>query len=181
MAAPKAEAAAPQMETAGPPAQTAAENAVTLWNFESKTTDGWAGTGNWSEADTVNDDPNFVKQGKYSLKINAKGSSGWNQDIAVNEGPFAPGFGKFKTITMDVYVPKESIEGLQYAQIFLVISSSANSWFQVPQDIKEGWNSLQYNIEPNEVSDDVSQVYLVFNSDLAFGGPVYIDNVVGEY
>jgi hypothetical protein len=51
----------------------------------------------------------------------------------------------------------------------------------VPQDLKEGWNSLEYKIETNEVSGDISQVYLVLNSDAALGGPVYIDNVVGEY
>lgn len=179
----KTTVAAPQVKPAAAPqvAQSAARNTVTLWTFESKTTDGWAGTGQWSQAVTVNDDPNFVKQGQYSLKINAKGSSGWNQDIAVNEGPFPSEFSKLKTITMDVYVPKETIAGLQYGQLFIVISSSANSWYQVPQDLKEGWNSLEYKIETNEVNGDISQVYFVFNSDAAFGGPVYIDNVVGEY
>jgi ABC-type Fe3+-hydroxamate transport system substrate-binding protein len=184
VAAPQAQAAtAPQVEPVAAPQaiRSAAGNTVTLWNFESKTTDGWAGTGQWSQAVTVNDDPNFVKQGKYSLKINAKGSNGWNQDIAVNEGPFPSEFSKLKTITMDVFVPKETIAGLQYAQLFIVISSSANSWYQVPQDLKEGWNSLEYKIETNEVSGDISQVYLVLNSDAALGGPVYIDNVVGEY
>lgn len=179
----KTAAAAPQVKPAAVPpvVQSTPGRTVTLWNFESKTTDGWAGTGQWSQAITVNDDTEFVKEGKYSLKINAKDSKGWNQDIAVNGGPFPSEFSKLKAITMDVYVPKETISGLQYAQMFLVVSGSANAWYQVPQDLKEGWNSLEYKIETDEVNGDISQVYFVFNSDAAFSGPVYIDNVVGKY
>jgi hypothetical protein len=159
----------------------AATNKVTLWNFESKTADGWAGTGKWAEAVTANDDPKFVREGKYSLRINAEGSSGWNQDIAVNGGPFPAEFSKLKVITMDVYVPAETIKGTAYAQLFIVISGSANPWYQVPQDLKEGWNSLEYKLSTDDVNGDISQVLFVLNSDVALGGPVYIDNVVGKY
>ena len=186
--APQAQAAAPQTQVAPPPpqaavppAQVAATNRVTLWNFESKTTDGWAGTGKWAEALTANDDPKFVREGKYSLRINAEGSTGWNQDIAVNGGPFPAEFSKLKAITMDVYVPAETIKGTTYAQLFIVISGSANPWYQVPQDLKEGWNSLEYKLSTDDVNGDVSQVLFILNSDVALGGPIYIDNVVGKY
>lgn len=154
---------------------------VNLWNFESKTTDGWYGKGKWADGLTVNDDPKLVKEGKYSLKIDAKGSKGWNQDVAMNDGPFPEQFQKLKAVDMDVYVPPDSIKGLEYAQIFLVISGSANSWYQVPQALKPGWNSLEYKIETDNVSGDIWHVYFVFNSGGTFAGPVYIDNVVGKY
>ncbi len=154
-------------------------DSIVLFNFESKTTDGWEGKGKWAEALSVNTDPKFVKEGGASLKINAKGSKGWNQDIATFSGPFAEGFGKLKAITMDVYVPKESVKGLEYSQIFLVISGSANSWYQVPQGLKEGWNSLKYELDSDNIDGDLWHMYFVFNSGGAFAGPVYIDNVKG--
>jgi len=178
---PQTQEAPPQVQAPAPPAPVAATHTVTLWNFESKTTDGWAGTGKWAEAVTANDDAKFVREGKYSLEINAEGSSGWNQDIAVNSGPFPAEFSKLKAITMDVYVPAETIKGTQYAQLFIVISGSANPWYQVHQELKEGWNSLEYKLETDDVNGDISQVFFVLNSDVALGGPLYIDNVVGKY
>ncbi|MCE5301185.1 MAG: hypothetical protein LLG37_10000 [Spirochaetia bacterium] len=162
-------------------APTGSGNKVNLWNFESKTADGWAGNGKWAERLTVNTDPKFVKEGGFSLKIDAKGCKGWEQNIALNGGPFPEQFAKLASLTMDVYVPKESIKGMEYAQIFLVVSGSANSWYQVQQGIKEGWNSLEYKIEPGAIDGDIWKVYFVFNSGGTFSGPVYIDNVVGTY
>ena len=156
-------------------------NALVLWNFESKTTDGWSGKEKWAGADTVNEDPAFVKDGKYSLRINAKGSNGWNQDIAVNDGPFPSELTKLKAITMDIYAPKESMEGLPYVQVFLVISSSANGWYQVQQELKPGWNSLEFNINPEDVNGEIWQVYLVLNSSQELNGPIYVDNVIGKF
>ncbi len=165
----------------GAAASTAASgDKAALWNFESNTTDGWQGKGKWAEACTVNSDVKFIKEGKYSMKINAKGSKDWNQDIAVFDGPFNEEFAKFKSVTMDVYVPKESIKGNEYSQIFLVISGSANSWYQIPQGLKEGWNALKYDIDSASVDGDLWHAYLVFNCGGSFKGPVYIDNAVGN-
>ena len=163
------------------PVPAMAGNKVVLWNFESKTTDGWSGRDKWSEAVTVNDDPSFVREGKYSLKINAKGSNGWNQDIAVNEGPLTAELSKLKAVTMDVYVPKETIEGLPYLQLFLVVSGSANAWYQVAQELKAGWNSAEFKIDTDSVNGDIWQVYFVLNTSMDLNGPIYIDNVVGRY
>lgn len=156
-------------------------NQVTMWNFESNTTDGWYGKGKWSNACTVNADEKFVKEGKYSLKIQAKGSKGWNQDIAINDGPFIENFGNLKSITMDVYVPVESMKRLEYGQIFLVISGSANSWYQLPQGLKPGWNKIVYKLEEDNIAGDIWHIYFVFNSGGDFKGPVYIDNVTGNF
>ena len=161
-------------------AVTTGSAGVPLWNFESNTTDGWHGNGKWGKRMTVNADPKFVTEGKYSLKIDATGCTGWNQDVAIFDGPFNDSFGKFTSISMDVIVPKESIAGIDYAQIFVVISGAANSWYQVPQGLKEGVNKLVYAIDNSNTSGDLWHMYLVFNSGKPFTGPVYIDNVTGK-
>jgi len=165
----------------GKVASSTASGTLVLWNFESNSTDGWYGKGKWANACTVNSDAKFVKEGKYSLKIDAKGSKGWNQDIALNDGPFSGDFGNLKSITMDVYVPETSMKGLEYGQIFLVISGSANSWYQIPQGLKPGWNKLVYKLESDNIAGDIWHIYFVFNSGGDFKGPVYIDNVVGNF
>jgi hypothetical protein len=165
----------------GKVASSTASGTLVLWNFESNSTDGWYGKGKWANACTVNSDSKFVKEGKYSLKIDAKGSKGWNQDIALNDGPFSGDFGNLKSITMDVYVPETSMKGLEYGQIFLVISGSANSWYQIPQGLKPGWNKLVYKLESDNIAGDIWHIYFVFNSGGDFKGPVYIDNVVGNF
>jgi hypothetical protein len=158
----------------------AAGDTVMLWGFESNTTDGWHGAGKWADACVINADPKFVKEGKYSMKIESKGCKGWEQNIAQFDGPFNDQFGKLKSITMDVFVPPDSIKGLEYSQIFLVISGAANSWYQIPQGLKPGWNSLKYVLESANIDGDLWHAYFVFNSGGAFSGPVYIDNVVGN-
>ena len=166
--------------TAVAAASAPAGSAFSLWNFEDATTNGFAGKGKWSDVCSVNDDAKFVKEGAKSLKINTKGSTGWNQDICANSGPFHENFNKLKAITMDVYVPADTMKGLEYAQIFIVISGSANAWYQVPQALKVGWNSLEYKIDTDNVSGDIWHMYLVFNSNAALNGPVYVDNVMGK-
>src|SRR5271157_2810521 len=71
-----------------------ASHRLMLWNFEDGTTDGWHGAGaKWGKASSINTVPNFISdKGKYSLKINCKGSTDWNQDVAVNDGPFPKEF-----------------------------------------------------------------------------------------
>ena len=152
-----------------------------MWNFESKGTDGWYGKGKWAYACTSNDMPKYVREGKYSLKIDAKGSKGWNQNIAMQDGPFHEEFGKLKKITMDVYVPAKTMKDVEYAQIFLVISGSSNSWYQVPQGLKTGWNKLVDALDEDNIAVDIWHIYLVFNSGGSLGGPVYVDNIVGVF
>jgi hypothetical protein len=178
--APAASAGASAGQTTAAAASSTSSAATSLFNFESNTTDGWHGNGKWGKRMTVNADPKFVTEGKYSLKIDAKGCAGWNQDVAIFEGPFNENFGKFTSISMDVIVPKESIAGTEYAQIFVVISGSANSWYQIPQGLKEGVNKLTYTIDKANTSGDIWKMYLVFNSGKAFDGPVYIDNITAN-
>jgi hypothetical protein len=157
----------------------ASGNSIVFWNFEDGTTGGWQGKGKWAEACKVNNGAAFVSEGKNSLKIEAKGSKGYNQDIAIFDGPFNENFGKCKSMTMDVFVPKETIKGMDYLQIFVVISGSANSWYQIPQALKPGWNKLVYQFDSSNMDGDLWHMYFVVNSGSAAGGPIYVDNVLG--
>ncbi len=171
-------AAAAGATTTAQAAATTGKGTV-LWGFESNSTDGWQGKGKWADACQVNDDPKYVTEGKYSMKIDTKNSAGWNQNVAINDGPFSPDLTKFTSITMDVYVPKSTIADMDYAQIFLVFSGSANAWYQVQGFLKAGWNKLEYKLDSSQLSGDMWHMYLVLNSGKPFGGPIYIDNISG--
>jgi hypothetical protein len=173
-------------ETAGGSGSTVAAAAapgagLVLWNFESGALDGWEGKGKWAEALTINSDPKFVKEGKYSMKVNAKGSKGYNQDICVFACPCNENFGKMKAITMDVFVPAETIKGMEYMQLFIIINGSANSWYQIPLALKAGWNALNYPLESASIDGDIWKIFLVINNpdSTPAAGPIYIDNVQG--
>jgi hypothetical protein len=168
-------------ETAAGTQAAATGSNLALWTFESGTTDGWTGKGKWAEALTVVTDPKFVKEGKSSLKLNSKGSVGYNQDIAVFECPCNENFGKLKAITMDVFVPAETMKGQQYLQIFMIINGSADNWYQIPQPLKAGWNSLRYDLKSESIDGDIWKIFLVVNNDKStpLGGALYIDNIQG--
>lgn len=159
-------------------AAVASGSTIPLWTFETGT-DGWTGKGKWAEALTLNTDVKFIKEGSGSLKVNAKGSKAYNQDIMVLECPCNENFGKLKALKMDVFVPNETIKGLEYLQIFLVVNGSANSWYQLSQGLKAGWNTLTFNMDPASIDGDIWKLFLVVNSGTAVGGPLYIDNIVG--
>jgi hypothetical protein len=120
-----------------------------------------------------------VTEGKYSMMIDTKNSSGWNQNVAINDGPFSADLGKFTSLTMDVYVPKSTIADMDYAQIFLVFSGSANAWYQIQGFLKAGWNHLEYKLDDSQINGDMWHMYLVLNSGKPWGGPIYIDNIAG--
>jgi hypothetical protein len=169
------------VSSASSAANTASDSsAVSLWNFESQTTDGWHGNAKWAESCSVNTDPQFVKEGKYSLRVELKGSKGWNQDVAVFDGPFPENFAKFKTVTIDMFVPGSTVAGLEYAQVFLVISGSVNGWYQQYLGMKSNWNRLVFKMDPAQLEGDLFHAFIVFNTSAPFNGPVYIDNIRGN-
>ncbi len=155
-----------------------ASHNIVLWNFEDGTTDGWHGAGaKWGKASSVNNKSDFVSEGKYSLEINCKGSTDWNQDAAVNDGPFPKEFQKLVEITMDVFVPAETLKGMEYAELYFVISGAANTWYQLKQQLNQGWNNLVFKVDTANVRGEIWHTYIVVNSTEPFNGPIYVDNV----
>ena len=165
-------------------AQTAqeiiAKHIVTLWNFETGTTEGWTGAGKYAKSCSVNTNPEYVSEGKYSLKIDVTGSTAWNQDVAVNNGPFSPQVNQLVEIMMDVYVPAESVKGMEYQELYVVFSSKSNNWYQLKQQLLVGKNKVALKIDNSKIKEDMWHIYLVVNSSQPFKGPIYVDNIKGR-
>jgi len=162
------------------PQEIIAKHIVTLWNFETGTTEGWTGAGKYAKSCSVNTNPEYVSEGKYSLKIDVTGSTAWNQDVAVNNGPFSPQVNQLVEIMMDVYVPAESVKGMEYQELYVVFSSKSNNWYQLKQQLLVGKNKVALKIDNSKIKEDMWHIYLVVNSSQPFKGPIYVDNIKGR-
>jgi len=156
-----------------------ASHKLELWNFEDGTTDGWHGAGaKWGKACSINTDKSFISESaKYSLKINVKGSTDWNQDAAVNDGPFPKEFQKLVELTMDVYVPPDTMKGMEYAELYFVISGQANTWYELKAQLNQGLNNIRFKVDTANVRGEIWHTYIVVNSSQPFNGPIYVSNI----
>jgi len=158
----------------------AAKHKVKLWSFETGTTEGWNGAGKWAKACSVTDNPKFVTEGKYALKIDATGSTDWNQDAAVNSGPFIKEINKLVEMSMDVIVPAESAKGMEFQELYLVCSSKTNNWYQLKKQLTIGKQKVTFKIDNSKIKEDMWHIYLVVNNSQPWSGPIYVDNIVGR-
>jgi len=165
-------------DVSGEAAKIAAKNKVKLWSFESGTTEGWHGAGKWVKACSAS--TSHATQGKYSLKVDVTGSIDWNQDVAVNDGPFPSAINNLVEISMDVYVPKASVEGLEYQEFYVVFSSKSNNFYQSKKQLAVGANKCVFKLDNNAIKEDMWHVYFVVNTSQKWKGPIYIDNVIGR-
>ena len=156
----------------------AAKHRVTLWNFESGTTEGWHGNGKFAKSCSVSKE--HASEGKYSLKVDLTGSKDWNQDVMVNDGPFDPAVNKLVELSFDVYVPETSIKGLEYQEMYLVCSSKSNAWYQLKSPLNPGENKIVFKLDNTKINQDMWHIYLVTNNNQPFTGPIFIDNMVGR-
>jgi hypothetical protein len=162
-----------------------AKHRVSLWTFESGTTEGWHGTDQWAKACSVISTPKGeTTGGKYRLKVDLTGSAGWNQTALVNDGPFVKDVNKLVELDFDIDVPEASAKGLEYQQVCLVLQGKANAWYQLGnKDVNVGKNTVKYEIDPTKIKGDPGDMWhivIVFNNTQPFKGPVYIDNIVGR-
>lgn len=159
----------------------AAKHRVSLWSFETGTTEGWQGAAKWNKSCSVTTDPEYVTEGKYALKIDCTTSVDWNQDICVNSGPFdLAAINKIVEVTMDVTLPLESVKGLEYHELYLVFSGKANSFYSLKAPMAPGKNTLRFKIDNAKIKSDIWHVYLVLNNSQKYKGPIYVDNIVGK-
>jgi hypothetical protein len=165
---------------AGEAEDIAAKHRLKLWNFETGTTEGWHGAAKFAKSCSVNSNPKYVTEGKYSLKVDLTGSKDWNQDVMVNSGPFDPGINKLVELSFDVIVPESSVAGLEYEEMYLVTSSKSNAWYQLKSPLQAGTNKVVFKIDNSKINKDMWNIYLVTNNSQPFTGPIYIDNMVGR-
>lgn len=158
----------------------AAKHRVKLWSFETGTTEGWQGVGKWNKSCSVTKDPKYVTEGKYALKVDLTGSKDWNQDTMVIKPPFDPACNKLVELSFDVTVPEASIAGLEYQELYLVISSKTNAWYQLKSPLLGGRNNIKFKIDNSKIKQDIWTMYLITNNSQPYKGPIYIDNMVGR-
>ncbi len=158
----------------------AAKHRVKLWTFESGTTEGWHGVAKWASICTVNKNPEYVTEGKNSLKVDLTGSKDWNQEVMVNSGPFDPNVTKLVELSFDCIVPEASVKGLEFQEIYMVVSSKSNAWYQLKSPLLAGTNKIVFKIDNAKMNADVWNIYLVTNNTQPFKGPIYIDNMIGR-
>ena len=124
-------------------------------------------------------DPKFVTEGKNSLKLDATGSVGWNQTIMFNKGPFIPDINKLLEVSMDIILPGPSVAGLEYTEVYLVLSSKTNNWYQLKTQVYPGVNKAVFKIDNAKIKEDMWEMVIVLNNTQPYKGPIYIDNIQG--
>lgn len=154
--------------------------ALPLWNFESGTLEGWHGYGRWANACSITRDAHYVSEGRASLKIDCSGSTDWNQDVAVNDGPFPNDIHHLIQVAVDVTAPEASVSGMDYCEIYLVFMCRPNGWYEIKRQFRPGRQTITFDVDPSRIQQDIWHVYLVLNSSQPFKGPIYVDRVTGK-
>lgn len=122
----------------------------------------------------------IASEGTGALEIEIEGSQGWNQNLAAtSEVPRTEEWEKFKSLSLDAYFPEGSFGGGTWCEIYLVIQSQANNWYQVKMDMKQGWNHVEKEVDASQLKG-VFKVYIVLNSPAPLKGRLIVDNIRGH-
>lgn len=137
-----------------------------LYDFEDGT-DGFNGKTSVS--------PIGATHGKVALKLDATGSTGWNQDLALltNNADWTNAV----EFIADVYLPAGTKAAADYVQFIPVFSGPANSWYMPAKiDLHDGANPIRFRVDGKQILTP-TKLYLVVNSGKAMPGPIYVDNI----
>src|SRR5260221_10383530 len=127
-----------------------------IFDFESEL-DGWGGKTALSSKGAT--------QGKGSMEIDATGSSGWNQVIALNlkNGDY----GDCNELQLDVTVPQGTCAAAGFIEFIPIFSGPKQSWYPLEKiKLKDGLNSLSFAFDGNKVGTP-KEFHLVLNSGRA--------------
>ncbi|HNX95336.1 MAG TPA: serine/threonine-protein kinase [Holophaga sp.] len=151
-----------------------------LWNFENGTLEGWHGSGPWANACSITQDARYVTEGRAALKLDCSGSMDWNQNLAINDGPFPRDIHHLIQVTVDVNAPQDSVSGMDYCEIYLVFMCRPNGWYEIKRQFRPGRQTITFDVDPSRIQQEIWHVYLVLNSSQPFKGPIYVDRVTGK-
>ena len=151
-----------------------------LWNFEKGTLEGWHGSGAWANACSITREARYVTEGRAALKLDCSGSTDWNQDLAVNDGPFPRDIHHLIQVAVDVTAPEASVSDMDYCEIYLVFMCHPNGWYQIKRQFRPGRQTITFDVDPSRIQQEIWHVYLVLNSSQPFKGPVYVDRITGK-
>ena len=137
-----------------------------MFDFESGT-EGFAGKTSTS--------PTGATSGKSALAIDAKGSKGWDQDLALCQQN--QDWSDATELVMDVNVPAASMAGVDFADFIPVFSGPANSWYALAKTkLVPGKIEVKVPADGSKIATP-TKFYLVINSGTPLAGPIYVDNI----
>ncbi len=117
----------------------------------------------------------WASSGSYSLAIDATGSAGWNQNLAVesqNED-----WSDAVEFLADVYLPAGTKAAAGYVQFIPTFSGPRDNFYQLGKaDLVDGVNHVAMKVNGSKVGTPW-KLYLIFNSDKAIPGKIYVDNI----
>lgn len=163
-----------------------------IFGFE-KNIQGW-GIPDWSlekedyKAQTVTTSNDFAEEGKSSLQVMVDfPGRRWSGAYVEIERFFD--WSAYKTLSADVYLPKEAPLGLDVRFILTVgdnwtwteMNSSAKlipgEWTTVSADISAGSTDWKRTTVTDEFAADVRKAGIRIESKRIYAGPIYIDNI----
>jgi hypothetical protein len=104
----------------------------------------------------------------------------WNQNLAINDGPFPRDIHHLIQVTVDVNAPQDSVSGMDYCEIYLVFMCRPNGWYEIKRQFRPGRQTITFDVDPSRIQQEIWHVYLVLNSSQPFKGPIYVDRVTGK-
>ena len=147
------------------PLQLAATTKL-LYDFETDL-DGWAGKTGLS--------PTGATHGKGAMEIDATGSSGWNQNLAVQSKN--DDYSDFSELQLDITVPQGVCGGADYIEFIPVFSGPKLPWYPLSKTkLKDGLNKIVVPMDGSKVGAPW-KFHLVLNSGKAIPGKIYVDNI----
>lgn len=113
--------------------------------------------------------------GTHALTLDAKGSSGWNQNLALlqqNED-----WTTAIELMIDVTVPPGSAGAAEFIEFIPVFSGPANSWYALTKTkLVDGLNHVKVALDGSKIATP-TKFYLVLNTGKPIPGDIYIDNI----
>ncbi len=140
---------------------------TTVYNFEHGT-DGFDGNTSTSTL--------WASSGQHSLAIDATGSTGWNQNLAVN-GSNNVDWTHAVEFLCDVYMPAGTKAAATYVQFIPTFSGPVNSFYQAGKvDLVDGVNHVALKINGSQITTPW-KIYLILNTGGAIPGKIYVDDI----
>ncbi len=138
-----------------------------IYDFEGDT-QGWNGK--------TDVGPTGATSGKNALALDAVGSQGWNQNLAINAANLD--YSNYVEMLADVTVPQGTIGGAGYVQFIIVFSGPLGNWYQaVKKDLKDGLNKIKFGFAGETKVGQPWKIHMVLNSEKAIPNKIYVDNI----
>jgi hypothetical protein len=138
---------------------------------------------------SINTDPAYVAEGSKSLKLELANVGAWHDPYFVIELPEPIDIQGHQVLSMDVYVPLESLDNgvpaggwFQFSPRVTTTSPEGDALPGVSyydnRDLAAGWNHLVWDLR-NGTDTKVTRLAFAGNTngDKPYSGPIYVDNV----